>query len=48
MTSKMKCDDCVYKYRCLAEHHIPENYGNDCTKYEQGIRNARGFVERKT
>jgi len=31
---KIKCSDCIYKFECLAKQHIPENYGNDCTKYE--------------
>lgn len=33
---RVKCEDCVRKFRCLSEEHIPENYGNDCGTYEKG------------
>lgn len=33
--TKVKCSTCRYKYECLAKHHIPENYGNDCKKYKE-------------
>lgn len=32
---KIKCTDCIYKFECLAKHHIPKNYGNDCKRYEK-------------
>lgn len=35
MKNKIKCRTCVHKFECLAKHHIPENYGNDCPEYEE-------------
>ncbi len=29
-----KCTSCINKFRCLAEHFIPENMGEDCNKYQ--------------
>jgi len=28
-----KCSTCAKKIRCLANHHIPDNYGKDCKQY---------------
>jgi len=30
---KIKYHDRIYKFHCLAKHHIPDNYGQDCKKY---------------
>jgi len=35
MIKEIKCSTCIYKFECLAKHHIPENYGNDCKKYRE-------------
>ena len=32
---EIRCGDCLYRFQCLAEHHIPENYGYDCEKYKK-------------
>ena len=31
----LRCSTCIFKFECLAKHHIPENYGNDCTEYKK-------------
>lgn len=33
--NEVRCKDCVFKFRCLGEHHIPENYGYDCKEYKK-------------
>ena len=35
-TDEIRCEDCGYKFQCLAKHHIPENYGYDCEDYMLG------------
>jgi len=31
----VRCSTCVNKFKCLAKHYIPENYGNDCLDYKE-------------
>lgn len=33
--NKPLCSKCIHRFKCLAEHHIPDNYGLDCLKYEE-------------
>lgn len=35
ISDTIKCVDCIYKFECLAKHHIPENFGKNCKKYEK-------------
>lgn len=35
--NKIKCTTCVYKFECLAKHHIPKNYGKDCKKFKEVV-----------